>query len=108
MTDDNENIPGFKIVVETTEQYEGTYVYEDEDTTKIKLDPSDRLDLVYRFDKILSHLKMYHTGIKAACMDCNAEFIVSGSNRNDHNIDSVMCPECGNGDIINLDAGGQI
>lgn len=108
MTDENENIPGYKVTVETIEQYDGTYVYEDGQQTKIKIDPSDRLDLVYRFDQILSHLRMYHTGVKAACMDCNAEFILSGSNRNDHKIDNVVCPECSNEDIINLDVGDDI
>lgn len=108
MTEQEESIPGYKITVETVEQYDGTYVYENENKTKIKLDPSDRLDLVYRFDKILSHLKMYHTGVKAACMGCSAEFIVSGSNRNNHKIDDVICPECGNEDIINLDASDDI
>ena len=105
MTDDS--IPGFSITVETTEEYDGTYVYEDDQKTKIKLDPSDRLDLVYRFDQILSHLKMYHSGTKCGCMDCNAEFIVSGANHNDHRVD-VVCPECTGENIINLDIGDDI
>lgn len=101
--DEDENIPGYNITVETTEEYTGTYVYENDDSTKIKLDPSDRLDLVYRFDKILSHLRTYHTGTKTACMECNAEFIVSGASKNDHQVDGINCPKCGSDEIINLD-----
>lgn len=107
MTDDD-TIPGFSITVETTEEHTGTYVYEDEDKTKLKIDPSDRLDLVYKFDKILSHLRTYHTGTKSACTDCNTEFIVSGASNNKHEVDGITCPECDSSDIINLDLGDDI
>lgn len=103
----DEVIPGFKITIEATEDRKGTYIHDDpdEEITRIHIDPIDRLDLVNQVNKLLVHLRAYHHSMKAGCVDCGSEVMVSGTlaPTESHEV-GIDCPEC-DGRMINLDGG---
>lgn len=101
-----DTIPNFMIEVKVVNKQRGTYLYDDEEegVIRIHLDAQDRFDLVQRFNNTLMHLRANHSAIKAGCLDCNSEVILSGAAGSGHRIETFSCPEC-DGDLINLDAG---
>lgn len=103
MTDDT--IPAFEIDIRMSDEKRGTYIYDDteENVIRVRIDPSDRFDLVQQVNTILNNMRTYHSAVKAGCLKCSEEVIVSGVVGNDHYIDEFKCPSCGEDKLINLD-----